>query len=115
MWRTEVTSCYVSLANEVWLIWHFKIGSKLAMNAIKPTKLPLCVTYKVLEPPQNAKLRSAKYKMGATVCSEIFFQSWGFLQLEAKNTQLPDDLKQCNRSYISMTNSTCIKTDISKI
>jgi hypothetical protein len=37
------------------------------MNAIKPRKLPLCVAYKVLELPQNAKLHSAKYKMGATV------------------------------------------------
>jgi hypothetical protein len=43
------------------------------------------------------------------------FLSWVFFQLEAKYTQLPDDLKQCNRSYISMTNPICIKTEISKI
>jgi len=47
--------------------------------------------------------------------SLLYFRSWVFFQLEAKYTQLPDDLKQCNRSYISMTNPTCIKTDISKI
>ena len=47
------------------------------MNAIKPRKLPLCVAYKVLELPQNAKLCSAKYKMDATVCAEKFFQ-WCF-------------------------------------
>ena len=44
------------------------------MNAIKPRKLPLCVAYKVLELPQKAKLCSAKHKMDATVCAEIFFQ-----------------------------------------
>lgn len=55
----------------------FQTGSKLAMNAIKPRKLQLCVVYKVLELPQNAKLCSAKYKMDATVCSETFFQ-WCF-------------------------------------
>ena len=50
----------------------FQTGSKLAMNAIKPRKLPLCVAYKVLELPQNAKLCSAKYEIDATVCSETF-------------------------------------------
>jgi hypothetical protein len=47
--------------------------------------------------------------------SVLYFLSWVFFQLEAKETQLPDDLKQCNRSYISMSNAMCIKTDISKI
>jgi hypothetical protein len=43
------------------------------MNAIKPRKLPICVAYKVQELPQNANLRSAKFKNGCNcVLRNIF-------------------------------------------
>jgi hypothetical protein len=45
----------------------------------------------------------------------LYFQSWGFFQLEAKYAQVLDDWKQCNRSYIFMTSTICTETDISEI
>ena len=123
---------FVSLTNEVWLMWLFKLdqnwqwmqlnqGSYHYVLYIKYWNCHRMPNYVQLNTKWMQLCAQKHFSNGVSILrsflwhSLLYFHSWSFFQLEAKYTQLPDDLKQCNRSYISVTNPTCIKTDISKI